>query len=93
MIGGNQNWYNFKTALVEHFSCSSSRHGGQEHFKALQHAIKEKKIKARNMDVNTNLVSAAVQVCKIKAASMAYESMVGFISSCGADVGNIRHGR
>ena len=61
MIGGNQNWYNFKTALVEHFSCSSSRHGGQEHFKALQHAIKEKKIKARNMDVNTNLVSAAVQ--------------------------------
>ena len=92
MIGGNQNWYNFKTALVEHFSCGSSRHGGQEHFKALQHAIKEKKIKARNMDVNTSLMSAAVQVCKIKAASMAYESMVVFISSCGA-VGNIGHGR
>ena len=66
---------------------------GRNISKPFKHAIKEKKIKARNMDVNTNLVSAAVQVCKIKAASMAYKSMVGSISSCGADVGNIGHGR
>ncbi|CAB4027232.1 Hypothetical predicted protein, partial [Paramuricea clavata] len=45
------------------------------------------------MDINTNLVSAAIQVCKMKSAGMAYETMVGFLSSCGADVGNIGHGR
>ncbi|CAB4023381.1 Hypothetical predicted protein [Paramuricea clavata] len=32
-------------------------------------------------------------VCKMKAAGVAYETMVGFLSSCGADVGNIGHGR
>jgi hypothetical protein len=42
--------------------------------------------------VNTNLVAAGVQVCKMKAAAMNYESMVGFLSSCGADVGNVGHG-
>ena len=36
------------------------------------------------MDINTDLV---------KSAGMAYETMVGFLSSCGADVGNIGHGR
>ena len=51
----------------------------------------EKKKKRRVMDVNTNLISSAIQVCK--AAGMSFESMVGFLSSCGVDVGNIGHGR
>ena len=93
MAGGNQQWYSFKNALIEHIGCSSIRSGGQEHFKAKQHAMKERKIQARNMDVNTNLFSAGIQVCKMKAAGMAYETMVSFLSSCGADVGNIGHGR
>ena len=93
MAGKNQLWYHFKSALIEHIGCSSSRSGGQEHFKAQQYAIKEKETKARLVDVNTNLVSAGIQVCKMKAASSAYETMVGFLSFCGADVGNIGHGR
>lgn len=93
MTGGNQQWYHFKNSLVEHIGCSLSRSAGDEHFKALQFAIKEKEIKARNVDVNTNLVAAGVHVCKMKAAAMNYESMVGFLSSCGADVGNLGHGR
>jgi hypothetical protein len=93
MEGGNQKWFSFKNALIEHIGCSSTRSGGQEHFRATQHAMKDEKFKARNMAVNTNLVSAGIQVCKMKAAGVAYETMVGFLSSCGADVGNIGHGR
>jgi hypothetical protein len=29
----------------------------------------------------------------MKAAALAYETMVGLLSYCGADVGNIGHGR
>lgn len=93
MAGGNQHWYCFKNCMIEHLGCSSTRSGGQEHFKAKQHAIKENKMKERNMNVNINLVSAAIQVCKIKSAGMSYETMVGFLSACGADVGNVGHGR
>ena len=82
MAGGNQHWYCFKNCMIEHLGCSSTRSGGQEHFKAKQHAIKENKMKERNMNVNINLVSAAIQVCKIKSAGMSYETMVGFISAC-----------
>lgn len=92
MKGGNQQWFSYKNALNEHVGCSSTRSGGQDHFRAKQYAIKEANIKARNMAVNTNLVSAAIQVCKMKAAGLAYETMVGFLSSCGADVGNTGHG-
>ena len=93
MAGRNQHWYSFKNAMIEHIGCSSLRNGGQEHFKAKQQMMVEKKKKRRVMDVNTNLISSAIQVCKMKAAGMSFESMVGFLSSCGADVGNIGHGR
>ena len=42
MAGGNQQSYSFKNALIEHIGCSSIRSGGQEHFKAKQHAMKER---------------------------------------------------
>ena len=73
--------------------CSSLRNGGQEHFKAKQQMMVGKKKKRRVMDVNTNLISSAIQVCKMKAAGMSFEFMIGFLSSCGVDVGNIGHGR
>ena len=76
--------------MIEHIGCSSLRNGGQEHFKAKQQMMVEKR---RVMDVNTNLISSAIQVCKVKAAGMSFESMVGFLSSCGVDEGNIGHGR
>ena len=55
--------------------------------------MKHAKIKARNMAVNINVVSAGIQVCKITAAGIAYEIMVVFFLSCGVDVGNIGHGQ
>ena len=93
MNGGNQQWFSFKNSLIEHVGCSSSCSGGQEHFKAKQHAMKDEKMNERNMAINTNLVSAAIQICKMKAAGLGYETIVGFLSYCGADVGNIGHGR
>lgn len=61
--------------------------------KSLQHQLKEKRRNARNVDVNVNLVAAGIEICKIKAAGLSYESLVAFLSFCQADVGNIGHGR
>lgn len=91
--GGNQAWFSFKGALTDYVGCSSIRSGGQEHFKAKQHEISERKRNAGNDKVNTNLVSVAIQVCKMKAAALSYETMIGFLSFCGSDVGSIGHGR
>ena len=57
MTGGNQHCYTFKNAMIEHIGCSTLRSGSQNHFKAKQHILVEKKKKKRIMDVNTNLVS------------------------------------
>jgi hypothetical protein len=93
MSGENQHWYSLKNAMIEHVGCSSMLSAGQEHYKAKQHILAEMKKKKRITDINTNLVGAAIQVCKMKAAGMSYERMIGFLLSCGADVGNIGHGR
>ena len=79
--------------MIEHIGCSSLRNGGQEHLNAKQQMMVEKKKNRRVMDVNINLISSAIQVCKMKDAGMSFESIVGFLSSCGVDVGNIGHGR
>ena len=39
MVGGNQQWYHFKNAVIEHIGCSPSRSSGQEHFKAQQFVL------------------------------------------------------
>ena len=77
--------------MVEHLGCSFVRSGGQEHYNAKQFVLKEKQFQKRNMNINTTL--AAIQVCKMKAAGSSYERLVGFLSLCGGDVGNIGHGR
>lgn len=79
--------------MVEHLCCSSLRSGGQEHFRAKQHVLKEKKFLKKSKEINTTLVGAAIQVCRMKAAGMAYERLIGFLSLVGANVGNIGHGR
>ena len=66
VTGGNQHWFNLKRSLIDHVSCSQIRSGGQEHFKAKQYEIRERKRDAENVKVITNLVSAAIQVCKMK---------------------------
>ena len=92
MVGGNQTWYSMDS-IIEHLGCSSLRIGGQEHYKANQFALKEKKTQKKIKEINTTLVSAAIHVCKMKAAGLAYERQVGFLSFAGVDVGNLGHGR
>ena len=87
VVGGNQTWYSFKNSIIEHLRCSSLRTGGQES------ALKEKKTQKKIKEINTTLVRAAIHVCKMKAAGLAYERQVGFLSFAGVDVGNLGHGR
>ena len=91
--GSNQKWCSFKNALSEHMSCSSTRNGGQFHMKSLQHKFMEERRNARNNAVNVNVVSAGIEVCKLKAAASQFEAIIAFLSFCQADVGNIGHGR
>lgn len=93
MRGKNQQWFSFKHSLIEHYSCSTTRSAGQEHFKAKQFEIREKRLLGRNTQINFNLMSAAITVCKTKAAALQYETMVGLLSLCEADVGDLCHGR
>lgn len=93
MSGNNQQWYSVKSALIEHLGCSSIRSGGQEHFKAKKYSMEQQRTQKRINDVNTNLVSAAIQSCKMKSAGLSYEHLIGLLSACGADIGNIGHGR
>eukprot|EP00794_Sanderia_malayensis_P018378 gene18378-20229_t len=91
--GKNQEWYGLKSNLIEHMSCSSMRSGGQFHAAALQHMLKEKQKKTKHMSVTVNIVSAAIEVCKMKAAAVQFESMLSFLSYCQTDIGNIGHSR
>ena len=61
--------------------------------KALQYHLSQKQRKERNIDTNIKLVSAGIELCKIKTAALSYESLVAFLSFCGVDVGTIGHGR
>ncbi|XP_046862665.1 uncharacterized protein LOC124456224 [Xenia sp. Carnegie-2017] len=91
--GSNQEWYSLKNRILEHVNCSSTRNAGQFHMKALQYHLSQKQRKERNIDTNVKLVSAGIEICKIKTAPLSYESLVAFLSFCGVDVGTIGHGR
>ena len=53
----------------------------------------EERRNVRNNAVNVSVVSAGIQICKMKAVASQFEAMVAFLSFCQADVGNIAHGR
>ena len=40
-----------------------------------------------------NQLKSALLVIKLKAASLHYKNVIGFVHSCGANVGNLGHGR
>ena len=91
--GKNQEWYSLKNNLIEHMSCSSIRSGGQFHATALQFMLKEKQKMAKQMSTTVNIVSAGIEVCKMKAAALHFESILSFLAFCQTDVGNIGHSR
>ena len=93
IAGSNQEWYNFKQSLAEHFSCHPTGSSGQSHLKAKQYVLGKRKRHARCCEANNNIIAAAISTCKMKAAASSYESMVGSMSFCGANVGSIGHGR
>ena len=91
--GQNQFWYSFKSSLLNHFGCNPSRGGGQFHYKSKQFENSVKKNNQAILSANVKVVGTALQVCKMKAAALHFESMLGYLSFCGVDVGNIGHGR
>ena len=91
--GGNQIWYRFKQSLSEHLSCNPNRSGGQFHFKAKQYTAARNREMNENISANMNVVSAGLQVCKMKSAAQSFEGLISLLSFCGTVVGNIGHGR
>lgn len=79
--------------MDEHLTCHPSRNGGSVHLKAIRYENDvASKLSIKN-HADTNLVSTALTVCKIKAAASSFESMIGLLAMCDANVGNIGHGR
>ena len=95
MTGSNQAWYDFKRCLIEHISCSSIKSAGQVHLKAKQYAVKENKMIAQSIEINTNLIAAAIAVNKTKSAatSTSYETIFALMAFSGSKIGDIGHGR
>lgn len=91
--GKHQSWYGLKSCLQEHLGCHPTRSGGQIHFKAKQYEMKMKRAAKEHLQASVVVVSSAVEICKIKSAAQSHESLIVFLSFCGADVGNIGHGR
>lgn len=91
--GGNQTWYSFKDAIIDHLCCHPTRNAGQCHLKAKIFKNKQQREERVRMDTNMNVVSAGLQVIKMKAAGLQFESMVALLTFCGSNVGNIGHGR
>ena len=91
--GENQVWYSFKQNLLDHLSCNPTRSGGNFHMKAKEYEIMEEKRKKEALNTNVNIVSAGIEICKMKASGSAFEDMISFLSFCGAEVGSIGHGR
>ena len=91
--GKNQAWYSFKSMLLEHASCSTTRNGGMAHYRALVAQKQRRIVEARLQQVVSNQIKSALLVVKIKAAALHYKNVIGLINSCGADVGNLGHGR
>ena len=93
LSGGNQIWYSFKSSLIEHLKYHLTRSGGQFHFKAKQFEYKTKKLENETIQANTIVVSAAIEVAKMKTAALSFEHFLGFLTFSGVDVGNIGHSR
>ena len=91
--GSNQARYSMKNMMLEHASCSTLRNGGVTHYKALVDEKKRNSLKATVKQVVCNQLKSALFFVKMKAASLHYENVIGFVHSCGADVANLGHGR
>ncbi len=65
----------------------------QFHVKALRHMLRTKKLQPRSTAVNNNLITAWIEVGRMKAAAPNCESMISLSSFCHAEVGEIGHGR
>ncbi|MEO0684576.1 MAG: hypothetical protein AAFY76_05890 [Cyanobacteria bacterium J06649_11] len=91
--GGNQLWYSFKNSLKDHLNCSSLRSSGHIHLKAKQYQMAKLKTDEKKLDACANIVAAALEACKTKAAALSFEHLLGLISFCGGEIGSIGHGR
>ena len=78
---------------MDHVSCTSTKHGGNQH---LQGVIAKKRRDKRNatiLNVVCSQLKAALTIVKIKSASLHYEDLIGLLDSCGSKIGNLGHSR
>ena len=80
--GGSQKWRSFKNGLTDHIK--SDLH--------LQAISRHPTAKSTNKALD-NIVRAAINTVKTKAAARQFEANVSFISACGGEVGGIGHSR
>ena len=93
LSGHNQSWFSFKRMLLDHAGCSTTRNGGLSHYQFIVWQKRKNVIRKAMTEILCNQLSAALMVVKVKTATLHYESMISFLHSCGAEVGNIGHGR
>ena len=93
VLGHNQTWYNYKRMILDHVECSTTRNWGLSHYRALVAQKQISKIYEKLKLVMSNQLHAALTVVKTKTASLHYENMIGLLSSCGSEVGNLGHGK
>ena len=91
--GHHQDWYRFKITLLDHVSCTSSKHGGSQHLQGVIAKKRRDKKDKTILNVVSNQLKAALTIVKIKSAALHYEDLIGLLHSTGSNVGNLGHSR
>ena len=84
-------WYKFKNRLLDHMCLIGD--GSKFHSKAMDVFKKQKQLLSRSTLVSKNLMRAMITDVQMGAATRHFETLVAFLATCGADVGDICHGR
>lgn len=91
--GHNQSWYRLKKMLLDHISCATRAHGGDQHYQAIV-AKKQRDARERTLTrVVCNQLKTALTVVKVKSGALHYEDLISLLKSCGSSVGNLGHSR
>ena len=79
--------------MLDHVSCTSSKHGGSQHLQGIIAKKRRNKKDKTILNVVSNQLKAALTIVKIKSAALHYEDLIGLLHSTGSNVGNLGHSR
>ena len=75
--GHHRDWYRFTKTLLDHISCTPSKHGGSQHLQGIIAKKKRDKKDKTILNVVSNQLKAALTIVKIKSAALYYEDLIG----------------